>query len=205
MGREALIEYASGKERAQVRAHLDSFALQLSGARKLNLPLADVRSAVASGDLLKIETKTAKFSLALGAKEAAAWAKKILNPPSLADKLGVKPGVNVAVIGERIAEIDDAVSGAAAVKHFASLAKAKTALAAADVVGLALSVAAEKDVATAAKMIGDGTALWLVYRKGAKPNGDDVIRLARAAGLKDTKVARVSETHAALRFIRAKG
>ncbi len=204
MGREALIECVSGKERAQVRAHLDSFALQLSGAKKLNLPLADVRSAVVSGDLLKVESKSAKFTLALGAKEATAWAKKILNPPSLADKLGIKPGLNVAVVGERIAEIDDAVTSAAAVKHFASLGKAKTGLASSDIVYLALSAAAEKEIAAAANALGQKAALWLVYRKGTKPNGDDVIRLARAAGLKDTKVARVSETHAALRFIRAR-
>lgn len=200
MGREALIEYVSGKERAQVRAHLDSFALQLSGAKKLNVPLSDVRAAVASGDLLKIETKTAKFTLALGAKEAAAWAKKILNPPTLADKLGLKPGVTVAIIGERIPEIDEAAPTAT---HIASLAKAKTALATANIA--CLTLAAEKDIATAAKLLGENTALWLVYRKGIKPNGDDIIMLARKAGLKDTKVARISETHAALRFIRAKG
>ncbi|MBP6014617.1 MAG: DUF3052 domain-containing protein [Alphaproteobacteria bacterium] len=200
MGREALTEYVSGKERAQVRAHLDSLALQLSGAKKLSVALADVRTAVASGDLLKVETTTTKFTLALGAREAAAWAKKILNPPSLADKLGIKPGVTVAIVGERIAEIDDATPDA---KHIASLAKAKTVLAGANVVCLALT--AEKDIAVAAKMLGEKTALWLVYRKGTKPNGDDIIMQARKAGLKDTKVARISETHAALRFIRAKG
>ena len=199
MGREALIEYVAGKERAQVRAHLDSFALQLSGAKKLNVPLTDVKTAAASGDLLKIETKTAKFTLALGAKEAAAWAKKILNPPTLADKLGIKPDVTVAIIGERIPEIEGA---APAATHVAALAKAKTALATANIA--CLTLAAEKDIATAAKLLGETTALWLVYRKGTKPNGDDIIMLARKAGLKDTKVARISETHAALRFIRAK-
>ncbi len=200
MGREALIEYVAGKERAQVRAHLDSFALQLSGGKKLNLALTDVKAAVASGDLLKVETKTEKFTLALGAKEAAAWAKKILNPPTLADKLGIKPGVSVAIVGERIPEIDAAAPSAT---HIASLAKAKTALAGANVV--CLTLAAEKDIAAAAKMLGEKTALWLVYRKGTKPNGDDIIMQARKAGLKDTKVSRISETHAALRFIRAKG
>ena len=35
MGREAKIEYADGRERVQVRAHLDSAELQITGAKKL--------------------------------------------------------------------------------------------------------------------------------------------------------------------------
>lgn len=202
MGREALIDYICSKERAQVRAHLDSFSLQLSGAKKLTVPLRDVRSAVVDGEALKIVAKGARFSLMLGAKDAASWARKILNPPTLADKLGVKPGVAVVLVGERVAEIDEA---APAAKRIATLATAKAALGANDIAIVTLApTAAEKDIAAAAKLLGAKTALWLVYRKGTKPNGDDIIACARKAGLKDTKVARVSETHAGLRFIRGK-
>lgn len=204
MGREATIEYVSGKDRAQVRAHLDSAALQLSGGKKLNLPLADVKTAIASGDLLKIEAKSTKFTLALGAKEAAAWAKKILNPPSLADKLGVKPDSIVLLIGARIAEIDDAVKSAARIERTQTMTAAKAKGASLIVAALAPGTAA-KQIETAAKALAPKVALWLVYRKGTKPNGDDIIMLARKAGLKDTKVARVSETHAGLRFIAGGG
>ncbi|MCE9524291.1 MAG: hypothetical protein K8S25_17870 [Alphaproteobacteria bacterium] len=202
MGREALIEFVSGKERAQVRAHLDSFALQLSGAKKLIVPLSDVRAAIASGDLLKVETKATKFTLALGAKEAVAWAKKILNPPSLADKLGVRPDTIALLVGERIAAIDEAVAKAAKVDRAFALTEMKAK--AATIIVLALvSDTAAKQIAAAAKALGPKTALWLAYRKGTKPNGDDIIMLARKAGLKDTKVARISETHTGLRFIAA--
>ena len=197
MGREARIVYTSGRERADVRAHLDSAELQLSGGKKLRLPLASVRRAVADGASLRIESKTDKFELALGAKEAALWAKKILNPPSLADKLGVKADTKVLLVGDRIAEVEAAAANAAhAAKLTAAIAKAAT------VVILTLVPAtASKQIAAAAKALPKGVALWLVYTKGTKPNGDEIIRLARAAGLKDTKVARVSKTHAALRFI----
>ena len=204
MGREALIEYAVGRERAHVRAHLDSFALELSGGKKLRLPLSEVKTATVEGDLLRVTAGDARFTLRLGAKEAASWAKKILHPPTLADKLGVKSGLTIALVGERIAEIDAAVAAAANVKHAA--APTTSNLATADIAAVTLSPArAEKQIAAAAKKIGAKTALWLVYRKGIRPNGDDIIRFARAAGLKDTKVSRISETHAALRFIRAKG
>jgi hypothetical protein len=198
MGREAKVEYQSGRERLAVRAHLDSGALQLTGGKKLTVALADVRKAVASDGLLKIETKTEKFALALGEKEAAGWAKKILNPPTLADKLGLKTGGAVLLVGEPVAEIEQAASNAdRATTLTAAKAKAATVI----LQTLAAETAAKK-IAASAKALPKGVALWLVYRKGTKPNGDDIIMLARKAGLKDTKVARISETHAALRFIK---
>ncbi len=199
MGREAKVAYRSGKDRAEVRAHLDSEALELTGGKKLKIRLADVREATAEGDALKVETKTEKFELALGAKEAAAWTKKILNPPTLADKLGLKADTKVLLVGARIAEIDEAAAKAGRAPALTA-ANAK----AANVVVLTLAPeTAAKQIAAAAKALPKGTALWLVYLKGTKPNGDDIIGLARKAGLKDTKVARVSVTHAALRFIAA--
>lgn len=200
MGREARIAYTSGKERAEVRAHLDSASLQLSGGKKLIVQLSDVRTAKVVGEDLAVETTTAKFKLALGAKEAAAWAKGMLNPPSLADKLSVKAGTAVLIVGERIDEIDDAVAKATKVERAPKLTAAQ-AKAANIVILTLLTETAPKQIEAAAKVLPKGTALWLVYTKGVKPNGDDIIALARKAGLKDTKVARISVMHAALRFI----
>ncbi len=199
MGREALVDYVAGKERVQVRAHLDSQSLQLSGGKKLVVALSDVRTAKVTGGNLHIDAKGAKFALALGPKEAGAWAKKILNPPTLADKLGIKADTKVLIVGERIKEIDAA---AAKADRAATLTAAKAKAANIILLTLAPETAA-KQIAAAAKVLPKGTALWLVYSKGTKPNGDDIIGHARKAGLKDTKVARVSVTHAALRFIAA--
>ena len=197
MGREATIDYVAGKERAKVRAHLDGQALQLSGGKKLVVPLSEVRKATPLGDELRIEAKNAKFALHLGAKEAASWAKKILNPPTLADKLGLKADTKVLIVGGRIEEVDEAAPKA---ERASALTAAKAKAVTVVILTLARD-AAEKQIAAAAKVLPKGTALWLVYTKGTKPNGDDIIALARKAGLKDTKVARISETHAALRFI----
>jgi phage-related tail fiber protein len=197
MGREATIDYAAGRERAKVRAHLDSMALELSGGKKLVVPLSEVRSATVSGEELKIEAKGAKFALRLGAKEAASWAKKILNPPTLADKLGIRADTAVLIVGDPIKEIDAAAPKAGRASTLTA-AKAK----AANIVILTLAPeTAAREIAAAAKVLPEGTALWLAYAKGTKPNGDGIIALARKAGLKDTKVARISDIHAALRFI----
>jgi phosphoglycolate phosphatase-like HAD superfamily hydrolase len=102
-------------------------------------------------------------------------------------------------VGERIKEIDEAAAKAdRALALTAAKAKAVNLV----ILTLAPETAA-KQIAAAAKVLPKGTALWLVYTKGTKPNGDTIIALARKAGLKDTKVARVSVTHAALRFIAA--
>ena len=197
MGRESLVEYVAGGERAVVKAHLDALNMQLSGGKKLTLPLAQVKSAVVDGDLLRIAAGTTKFSLKLGAKDAAAWANKILNPPSLADKLGFKADKAVVLIGEVPGEIADAARAAKSVRTGKKFDG--------DIVAMQLSAGKEgAQIAAAARALGDSTALWFVYAKGGAVNGDHIIALARKAGLKDTKVARVSETHAALRFIRGK-
>ena len=199
MGREAKVEYADAKERALVKVHLDSAALELTGGKKLKLPLASVKSATVDGDLLKIAAGGTKFSLALGAKEAEAWRKKILNPPSLSDKLGFKPDKSVALIGEVPVEIAAAAKTAKAAAAAAKLPKTI----AADIAALMLAPGKEEQLIVAsAKALAPKSALWLVYEKGRAVNGDHVIALARKAGLKDTKVARVSDTHAALRFIK---
>ena len=199
MGREAKVEYADAKERALVKVHLDSAALELTGGKKLKLALASVKSATVDGDLLKIAAGGTKFSLALGAKEAEAWRKKILNPPSLSDKLGFKPDKSVALIGEVPVEIAAAAKTAKAAAAAAKLPKTI----AADIAALMLAPGKEEQLIVAsAKALAPKSALWLVYEKGRAVNGDHVIALARKAGLKDTKVARVSDTHAALRFIK---
>ena len=199
MGREAKVEYADAKERALVKVHLDSAALELTGGKKLKLALASVKSATVDGDLLKIAAGGTKFSLALGAKEAEAWRKKILNPPSLSDKLGFKPDKSIALIGEVPIEIAAAAKTAKAAAAAAKLPKTI----AADIAALMLAPGKEEQLIVAsAKALAPASALWLVYEKGRAVNGDHVIALARKAGLKDTKVARVSDTHAALRFIK---
>lgn len=195
MGREAKVEYVQGRERAIVRAHLDSEKLELTGGKKLTVPLAGIK-AVVDGDRLKITAGKTTFALALGAKEAEAWRAKMLNPPSLADKLGFKPGRSVLLIGAVPAEV------AAAAGSAATAAKIPKTIAA-DVAALMLTPGKEEQlVVAAAAALAPASALWLVYEKGRAVNGDGVIALARKAGLKDTKVARISQTHAALRFIR---
>lgn len=134
---------------------------------------------------------------ALGDKAAASWADAILNPKSRLDKLGVKPGMKVAVLNVA----DDALAGELVARGAARVA---------DLSDLDLLFYAADSLADLARLpdlipaLGDKGALWVVSRKGKAAGLKDVevMAAARGQGLADTKVVGFSETLTALRFIR---
>lgn len=133
---------------------------------------------------------------ALGEPQAARWADAIANPKSRLDKLGVKAGCRVAVLGVEDADFaaELAARGAAPVDELAEL----------DLLFYAA------DTAAALERVGDLVpaltatgALWIVSRKGkaAAVKDVEVMAAARRVGLVDTKVVGFSDTLTALRFV----
>jgi hypothetical protein len=114
----------------------------------------------------------------------------------LIDKLGVKPGQKIAVLG---------VEGAEFLKDLAArvpdYSRGKR-LGGADLIFF--SAEAVKDLAnlkSLARSIEKDGAIWVVYPKGQTHIREiDVINAGKSAGLTDNKVCRFSETHTALRF-----
>jgi hypothetical protein len=196
MGREAKTIVDDGRTRAEARLHLDSEMLAIGPPFRLKLRLDGIKSCIAGGDDLTVRAGDERLSIALPAKEAAAWAKSMLNPPSLATKLGVKAGMRVASIGAMPEEV---LTVAPDAERFDGLPKT---LAETLVLAAVPGAVAERDLAKLRAAMASGSAVWLVYEKGIT-NGDTLIFAARAAGLKDTKVARISDRFAALRFITA--
>lgn len=134
---------------------------------------------------------------ALGEKAAASWAAAILNPRGRLDKLGVKAGMRVAVLGV----VDDAFTGELAgrgVKPVTDLADLDLLFYAADSAG---ELARIVDLVPA---LADKGALWVVSRKGKAASLKDVevMAAAKLVGLVDSKVVGFSETLTALRFTR---
>lgn len=197
MGREARTTVDDGRAKAEARLHLDSEMLTVGLPFRLKLRLDSVAECAAEGNGLRIRTGDSSLSIALPAKEAAAWVKAVLHPPSLATKLGLKAGMGVALLGSVPSEIATLVPNA---EQFQRRPRR---------LGAALSFVAvvsstdEDDLAALKAAMAPGAAVWLVYEKGVT-NGDRLIAMARAAELKDTKVAKISERFAALRFIAAK-
>lgn len=137
---------------------------------------------------------------ALGDKAAASWADAILNPRSRLDKLGVKPGMRVAVLNVT----DDALGGELAARDAAPVDD----LADLDLLFYAADCLAQLDrLPELIPALGDKGALWIVSRKGKAAGLKDVevMAAARGQGLMDSKVVGFSDTLTALRFTRRRG
>jgi len=114
----------------------------------------------------------------------------------LVDKLGIKPGQRISVMGVEdaifLAELDARVPGYSR----GELLKASDLI--------FFSAESVKDLArlkSLAKFLRSNGAIWVVYPKGQKHIREvDVITAAKSAGLVDNKVCSFSPTHTALRI-----
>ena len=114
----------------------------------------------------------------------------------LIDKLGVKPGQKIAVLGVEDAEfLKDLATRVPDYSRGERIAGADL---------IFFSAEAQSDLAqmkSLGKLIQKNGAVWVVYPKGQKHIREvDVIAAGKPAGLTDNKVCRFSETHTALRF-----
>jgi hypothetical protein len=116
----------------------------------------------------------------------------------LLDKLGLRPGMRVALI-----DIDDADIRPLIADRTTDLTEGWPEPATDIVLLGADSLAALEPIAALATRIRPNGAIWVVSRKGktATIRDTDVIDAARDAGLVDNKVASFSPTHTALRLV----
>ena len=196
MGLEATCDARLGRQRSAGKARLEETDLVFSGDFRFKVPLGQLTRAEAKGGALHLEWPDGKAVLDLG-DQAPRWAEKIKNPPSRLDKLGVKPGLRVSVIGIEDREFLDEVK--ARVDDL-TLGRAKDG---SDLVFVAMSDTADLPrlikLRAAIKATG---AVWVIWPKGRKEfREDDVRAFGPQAGLVDVKVARFSSTLSALKMM----
>jgi hypothetical protein len=114
----------------------------------------------------------------------------------LIDKLGVKPGQKIVLLGVESAKFLTEL--AARVPEYSR----GQCIAGADLIFFsAESVADLRQLSSLARSIQKDGAVWVVYPKGPKHIREiDVINAGKSAGLTDNKVCSFSETRTALRF-----
>jgi len=193
VGQELACRLRCGRKTLSGRAYLETDFLLFRGEERLKIPFRRMTSIEAEAGILRIQFDGTEAALELGAA-AAKWAEKILHPPSRLDKLGVKPGSAVALIGEFDSDFLEEVC--------ACQARIVNGRSKADL--LFLSAADRAALAPIAKLIARLArrgVLWVVYPKGVPAIREvEVIQAGRAAGLMDTKVAAFSAECTALRF-----
>ncbi|MDP9181070.1 MAG: hypothetical protein M3O21_05040 [Chloroflexota bacterium] len=113
----------------------------------------------------------------------------------LLDKLGVKPGMRVAI--ERVDDADFLQELSARADMLGKRQKG--------IEMIFLGVEGPDDMSRLAELkdhIARDGAVWVVYRKGRKDfNENDVLRLGLESGMVDVKVVRFSETHTATKYV----
>ncbi|MEA2461587.1 MAG: hypothetical protein QOH90_1764 [Actinomycetota bacterium] len=196
MGQEISCTATWDGRRSEGRAQLETDYLLFRGDYRLKLPFAEMKKVSARAGRLSIQSTQGKVSIDLGDR-AAKWADKILHPPSVLDKLGVKADLRVSVIGgpgTSFSKDLEARVGAPVSKrqrkdsHLIFLFADDPA-----VVGRVRSLRSF--------LVPNG-AIWIVYPKGKKALTENgVLEAGRDAGLKDVKVAKFSDTHTALKFV----
>jgi hypothetical protein len=182
--------------RMQGRAQLETDFVLFRGPERFKVSFGELTAVKARGGVLKLEFAGGPAELELGAA-AEKWARKILNPPSLLDKLGVKAGLTVRLIGG-FDEFEPGFGKEIAERQAVVVAKGRC-----DVIFLAAGRSRELDrIGKLKANLKQGGALWVIYPKGVPEIREiEVIQAGRAAGMKDVKVARFSATHTGLKFV----
>ena len=196
MGYEATCTLTFGGKSARGEAHLEQKDLVFRGATRLSIPFADITAAHADGDTLHVVFKGKPAELTIGAAQAEKWARRILNPPTRLDKLGVKAGMSVLCLSLR----DEAFVEELCARGAEVSARRRTG---ADIIfyGAPDRGALESLPGLVPSMKKDG-ALWVIRPKGVKAiTESEVMAAGKNAGLVDVKVVSFSETHTAEKFV----
>jgi hypothetical protein len=198
MGQDArcTVRFRDTVSEGKALLEMDDLVFRGDEGLRLKLPFKEMRAVEARDGELLVEFSDGAAVFALG-PQAEKWAHRILNPEGLLDKLGVKRGMKVAVLGvDDPAFLADLRTRTEDIS-FEQPAPATDAsfVAAGDPSGLDCLAALKRAIRP------DG-AVWVVFRKGRKDfNENDILRGGLAAGLVDVKVVRFSESHTASKFV----
>jgi len=196
MGNEANCKVCFGKQQSEGKALLETSEILFRGDLRLKIPFSTIKSAKAVDGELRLQTAEGLAVFQLG-RTAEKWCDKILHPKSRIDKLGVKPGAKVSLLGNldigflrEIGKLTNSVSGNKV---------------AADSEWIFFAVDSKEDLRALSKVsksMEGAAALWIVYPKGQKHiTENDVLAAGRKCGLKDVKVVGFSPAHTALKFV----
>jgi hypothetical protein len=196
MGYQATCTLTIDGRRSRGTAWLEHKDLVFRGPHRLVVPLNEITDARADGATLHVSFsgRSATFDLE---EPAGKWAKRITNPPSRADKLGIKPGTRVTLLGIRDEDFEREVAARGAVMT------RRVPASGVDLLFYAANTHA--DLARIKELVSgiapDG-ALWIVRPKG-RPEITEAETMAagKSAGLVDVKVVSFSETHTAEKFV----
>jgi hypothetical protein len=196
VGNELKCTARLGKQESEGKALLETSELLFRGDFLLKIPFSKIKSAKAVDGELHLQTADGIAVFQLGAA-AEKWRDKILHPKSRIEKLGVKPGAKVSLLGKFDRDFLDGLD-----KLTKSVNKGKVAAGSEWIFFAADSKDDLGSVPKISKSMQGAAALWIIYPKGQKQITENgVLAAGRKCGLKDVKVVGFSATHTALKFV----
>jgi len=195
MGNEATCTVTWGERRSEGKAQLETAELIFRGEFRLAIPFERMKSVRADRGTLAIRFPDGTATFELGPL-AEKWAAKIKNPKGRIDKLGVKPGARVAVLG--VADAQFLVELAARTDDVSERPRSDLDLL---FLGADRRATLERLAALQGHLKPDG-AIWVIRPKGSAAIAEkDVLAAGRAAGLVDVKVVAFSASHTAEKLV----
>jgi hypothetical protein len=187
MGLEARCRARLDGAEVEGKLHLDSQELSFAApGRKWKLALGKGVETSQTGEWLRVSGGVIVAEFALG-EAVGKWEKKILQPPGLREKLGLKAGMRVWVEGELALDLEGC-------EEVASLEAADLGL---------LVLEGREDLGRFLKLAGTERPVWVIYPKGGKTIREaDVMAMAQEMGMGASKTAAVNERLTGLRFRR---
>ena len=196
MGNEVKCTVSWGTQKSVGKALLETSEILFRGDFRLRIPFSTIKSAKAVDGELRLQTAEGLAVFHLGTA-AEKWRDKILHPKSRIEKLGVKPGATVPLLGGFDAEF---LAELGALTESVSRGKIAT-----DTECIFFAADSKEDLGALSKIsksMKGAAALWIVYPKGQKHiTENDVLAAGRKCGLKDVKVVGFFPTHTALKFV----
>lgn len=196
MGKEAVCHARCGRDSGEGLALLETDELLFRGDFRVKVPLKEITSVTVEDGRLAVEWPGGRLSLDLG-RGAEKWAQALTSPKTVVEKLGVKPGLNVVLVGRFETWFRTDVMNALGVKPGVKPVPGS------DLVFiLFLHEGDEAKLADLLPAIHPDGAIWAVYPKGRRDLSEDTVRkAARQLGLVDIKVVRVSDELGALKLV----
>jgi hypothetical protein len=200
MGREAQCTGEFDGFRGTGKLLLETDELVFRAEQRLVLARASIREAAASGDWLEIGWAGGRARFEVG-RSADRWVQDILHPKSRVDKLEVKPASRVAIIAVPDKDFFEEVAARAA------RADRRPGKGPYDFIFYRADSPRALDRLTELRgRIQNAGAVWIITPKGDPAmKHETLVAAAKRAGLIDTKTARFSETHTALKLVIPKG
>ncbi len=197
MGLEAECLAGYGDRESRGKARLEEKDLYFAGDFRLKIELRSIRSLEARGGRLHLDYGPGKSAwLELGG-QAAKWYRKIRYPRSRIDKLGVKPGQRVSVLG-----VDDESFREELLERTEDVSRERLAPESDFVFCYFADRGDLERIPDLEKSIRRDGSIWALWRKGRPElKENDVRRKALSAGLVDVKVVSFSDQLSGLKLM----